>query len=187
MAPGAKHKFGAPCSNLRSFGRKCRLLYWRNMWDIFGIFRRPQWFGAWGIVLLWPRRYATGVALRHIVCSLEIPRALNVEPLLRIDRSQLRWFGHVSRMPHKRLARQVLLAQPRESDPEVVQGPGGVITSPTLLGPVFLWSLQNYVKLMLTVRYSKATLPSGKAGMKMNEMNNIYVGYFLHRCLNVLS
>ena len=76
---------------------------------------------------------------------------------------------------------------PRESGPEVVQGLVGVTTSPTLLGPVLLWSLQNYVKLLLTVRYSKATLPKGKAGIKMNEMNNIYVSYFIHRCLKVLS
>jgi len=90
-------------------------------------------------------------------------------------------------MPHKRLARQVLLAKPRESGPEVVQRLVGVTTSPPLLGPVLLWRLQNYVKLLLTVRYSKATLPRGKAGMKMNEMNNIYVSYFIHRCLKVLS
>ena len=114
------------------------------MWDIFWTFRRPQWFDARGIVPFFLCRYATGVTLRHIVRSCEIPRALNVEPLLRIDRSQLRWFGYVSRMPHKRLARQVLLAKPRESGPEVVQALVWVTTSPTLLGPVFLWSLQNY-------------------------------------------
>ena len=45
--------------------------------------------------------------LRRSFCS-----ALNVELLLRIESSQLRWFGHVSRIPHKRLARQVLLAKP---------------------------------------------------------------------------
>jgi len=28
---------------------------------------------------------------------------------------------------------------PRESGPEVVQGPGGVTTSPTLLGPVMVF------------------------------------------------
>ena len=46
------------------------------------------------------------------VRSCGILRVLNVEPLLRIERSQLCWFDHVSRMPHERLARQVLLAPP---------------------------------------------------------------------------
>jgi len=66
-----------------------------------------------------------GVTLRDQVRSRENRRALNVEPfLLRIERSPLRWFGHVSRIPHERLARQVWLS-PRESGTEVVQGPGG--------------------------------------------------------------
>jgi len=44
--------------------------------------------------------------------------------------------GHVTGMLQERLARQVLLPTPyKESDPEVDQRPGGVITSPTLLGP----------------------------------------------------
>jgi len=42
---------------------------------------------------------------------------------------------------------------PRESGPKFVQGPGGVTTSPTLLGPVLVWSQQNYMRLMLIVRY----------------------------------
>ena len=32
---------------------------------------------------------------------------------------------------------------PRECGPKVVQGPGGVTRSPTLLGPVLVWSEQN--------------------------------------------
>jgi len=36
--------------------------------------------------------------------------------------------------------------KPRESGPKVVQGPRGVITSPTLLGPVLVWSRQNHVE-----------------------------------------
>jgi len=44
--------------------------------------------------------------------SCEFRKVLNVEPLLRMERSQLRWFGHVSRMSHETLARQVLLATP---------------------------------------------------------------------------
>jgi len=96
-------------------------------------------------------------------------------------------------MPHERLVRQVLLAKPTESDPEVVQSLGGVTASPNLLGPVLVWSQQNYLKLLLTVRYSKlsygccsATLPRWKAGMKMKKMNDIYV-QFIHRCLKVYS
>ena len=46
------------------------------------------------------------------VCSSEIRKSLNIEPLLlRIERSQLRWFGHVSRMPQERLPKQALLAK----------------------------------------------------------------------------
>jgi len=45
------------------------------------------------------------------VSSCEILKSLNVERLLvRIERSQLRWFGHVTRMPQERLMRRVLLA-----------------------------------------------------------------------------
>ena len=44
--------------------------------------------------------------------SFEIRKSLNIEPLLlRIDRSQLRWFGHVSRMPQEKLPKQILLAK----------------------------------------------------------------------------
>ena len=42
----------------------------------------------------------------------EIRKSLNIEPLLlRIERSQLRWFGHVSRMPQERLPKQALHAK----------------------------------------------------------------------------
>ena len=38
---------------------------------------------------------------------------LGVEPLLlRLERSQLRWFGHLVRMPLERLPREVLEARP---------------------------------------------------------------------------
>ena len=44
--------------------------------------------------------------------SSEIRKSLNIEPLLhRIERSQLKWFGHVSRMPQERLPKQALLAK----------------------------------------------------------------------------
>jgi len=53
-------------------------------------------------------RRVKGVTLCDKVRSCDIHKTLNVEQFLRIERSQLRWFGHVSRMSHVRLARQVL-------------------------------------------------------------------------------
>ena len=53
-----------------------------------------------------------GVTLFNKVRSSEIRKSLNVEPLLlRIERSQLRWFGHVSKMPQERLPKQAVLAK----------------------------------------------------------------------------
>ena len=42
----------------------------------------------------------------------EIRKSLNIEPLLfRIERFQLRWFGHVSRVPQQRFSKQALLSE----------------------------------------------------------------------------
>ena len=61
-------------------------------------------------------RYLRGVAgVRRIdrVRNSVIRLGLGVEPLLqKVSRSQLRWFGHVLRMPSNRLVGQVYLAQP---------------------------------------------------------------------------
>ena len=57
-------------------------------------------------------RRIEGVTLFNKVRSSEIRKSLNIEPLLlRIERSQLRWFGHVSRMLQERLPKQALLAK----------------------------------------------------------------------------
>ena len=57
-------------------------------------------------------RRIEGVTLFNKVRSSEIRKSLNIEPLLlRIERSQLRWFGHVSRMPQERLLKQALHAK----------------------------------------------------------------------------
>ena len=44
--------------------------------------------------------------------SSDIKKPLNFETLLlRIERSQPKWFGHVSRMPEEKLPKQALLAK----------------------------------------------------------------------------
>ena len=54
-------------------------------------------------------RRVRGVTMLDKVRSSEIRKSLNVDPLLlRIEKSQLRWFGHVSRMPQERLPKQSL-------------------------------------------------------------------------------
>ena len=55
--------------------------------------------------------------LRDKVRSCEIRKVLNFEPLLRIERSQLRWFGHVTKMSQKKLAEHVLLVTLTEKEP----------------------------------------------------------------------
>ena len=59
-----------------------------------------------------------GFSLRDKVRSSVIREGLGVEPLLlRVERSQLRWFGHLSRMPAGRLPREVYKACPTGSRP----------------------------------------------------------------------
>ena len=58
-------------------------------------------------------RRVAGLSLRDRVRSSDIRRELGVEPLLlRIERSQLRWFGHLTRMPPGRLPLEVFRARP---------------------------------------------------------------------------
>ena len=65
-------------------------------------------------------RRIEGVTLFNKVRSSEIRKSLNIEPLLlQIERSQLRWFGHVSRMPQERLPKQALHAKANGRRPEL--------------------------------------------------------------------
>ena len=63
-------------------------------------------------------RRIEGVTLFYKMCSSEIQKSLNIESLLlRIERSQLRWLGHVSRMPQERLSKQALLVKANGTRP----------------------------------------------------------------------
>jgi hypothetical protein len=58
-------------------------------------------------------RRIAGLTLRDRVRSSEIRKNINVEPLLlQIERSQLRWLGHLLRMPSERLVHKVWDACP---------------------------------------------------------------------------
>ena len=54
-----------------------------------------------------------GISLLDKVKSTDIRQSLNIEPLLlRIERSQLPWYGHVTRMSHEQTAKQLMDALP---------------------------------------------------------------------------
>ena len=58
-------------------------------------------------------RRVAGVSLRDKVRGSVIREGLGVEPLLlRVGRSQLRWFSHLVRMPPGRLSRELFQARP---------------------------------------------------------------------------
>ena len=85
-----------------------------------------------------------GLRRRDKVCSCEICKALKVVLLLnRMERSQLRWHSHVSRSSQEKLARHVLLASKTGKLPRGHTRRKGVMISPTLLGPVLVWSQQT--------------------------------------------
>ena len=61
---------------------------------------------------------ATDLTLWDRILRSTIRESLKAESLLLyIERSQLRWLGHILRMPHERLARQVFEAMPQGKRP----------------------------------------------------------------------
>jgi len=79
---------------------------------------------------------------------------------------------------------------PWESRSEVVQGLCGVNTSPTLLDLVWVWSQQDYLKLLLTVSaraVSPVTLLGGKADMKMKEWNEAALERFSTKIVKLVE
>jgi len=58
-----------------------------------------------------------GVTIRDKVSSCQIRKTLNIKPFLRIRRSQLCWFGCVTRMSSERLARKFCWLRSSKSNP----------------------------------------------------------------------
>ena len=88
--PGKETSLAPPFSNLRSFGSKYTVL--KKKLQHFWNFSAPPSESAPRVFCPpCPSRYAPGgMTLHHKMHSCEICRVLNVEPLLRIQRSQLR-------------------------------------------------------------------------------------------------
>ena len=85
-------------------------------------------------------RRVAGFSLRDKVRSSAIWEGLGVEPLLLcVERSQLRWFRHLMRMPPGRLPREVFLARPTGRKQGVDPRPGGGMKSLLLLLQVTEW------------------------------------------------
>ena len=58
-------------------------------------------------------RKIRGLTLLDKVKSADIRKSLNIESLLlRLERSQLRWYEHVTRMPQQRTAKKLLFSPP---------------------------------------------------------------------------
>ena len=54
-------------------------------------------------------RKVSGLSLLDKVKSTDICQSLDIEPLLlRIEQSQLRWYGYVTRMSHEQTAKQLI-------------------------------------------------------------------------------
>src|SRR5699024_1416738 len=63
-------------------------------------------------------RRILGITRRDRVRNVVVRENLNIESLLlEVERAQLRWFGHVLRMPHERTVRRILNAVPSSRRP----------------------------------------------------------------------
>ena len=132
--------------------------------------------------------WVRGVTLRDKVRSYEIRRTLNVEPhLLGIERAQISIYLFQScaqNSPKKDWRGKSSWLNPWKSGSEVIQGLG--VVNIVHLRPCFVSSWCGTRRTIWNYCWSwgissppraavPATLPRGKAGRKMNGMNNVYL------------
>ena len=171
LRPGQETSLGLPYFNLRYFGSKCIALKKKLCCD----FSAP---GHWApLVTPWCDTSRQSPQLWNSQ-SPEYRTTSNCENTTEVSSAMY------PECPKKDCWGKPCRLNPRESDPDAVQGLGGVTASPTLLGPILVWSQQNYLKLLLTVRYSKFSYgccprnaPLRKSGHE-NEWNE-YLRYFI--------
>jgi len=155
LPPEQETNLALPYLSLRSFGSKCTALK-KKLATLLGLLGAPQWFAALVTPLVW--RFETNCAAAKFT-----------ESWMSKHFSELRERNHVSsarypECPTEDWWGKSCWLNPRESDPNIDQGPGGVTSSLTLLGPVLVWNQQNYLKLLLIVRFSKSSYGCCPAG-----------------------
>jgi len=152
MGPGQKTRLAPPSSNLGFSGSKCTVLK-KKLAILLGIFGAPSFWRQVHFASLVP-------LVTPLVWHFATNRAAVkfAEAWMSNHLSKLRYHSYVSsamypECPTKDWRGTSCWLNPRESGPEVVQGPRGVTAS---FGTVLVWGQQNYLKLLLTVRYSKS-------------------------------
>ena len=102
--------------------------------------------------------------------STDISQSLNITPLLLlIEQSQLRWYGHVTRMSHKRTAKQLLDTLPSEKGLEDSQELAGGIMLKTWPDRILEFYRQNPAScrrlrcLEIPTQAAAPTTPKGQA------------------------
>ena len=88
VPPGERSKFGAPCSNLRSFGSKCIVLK-KVLMTLLWRFGPRQWFGARRSV---PRCHPS---LRLWRYSIKIGKFLENKHIFKSERHELLFHEHL--------------------------------------------------------------------------------------------
>ena len=123
----------------------------------------------------------------EVICLFTNPRQcmlqVNVETLVRIEKPQLRLLGHVSRIPYESLARQALLAKSTGKRPGGLPRSGWSDYISDLAWSCLGVELAELSEIAVDLggiptppwAAVPASLPRGRVGMKMNEMDNIYV------------
>jgi len=156
LRPGQETSLVPPYLNLNYFGSECTALK-KKLAKSLGLFGGPQWFGERGIVpsssCPWCDTSPQSAQLwnsQSLECRTTSPKWENTTTLVR----------PCTRMPHERLVKQVLLAKPTEKRPRCRPKPRWSNCISDLawsrLG-VARKKQQNYLKLLLTVRYSKSS------------------------------
>ena len=113
-ATGVMHALHRSVVMNPELSKKAKLAVVRSIFVPILIYGYESWL-AFEMTFL---RRIKAVTLLDKVCNSEIHHSVNVELLLfRIERSQRRWFGHVSRISQDRLPKQALSAIPNGKRP----------------------------------------------------------------------